>query len=311
MRVFPRHPYAVVNPKAGLGKARSLWLQLQEEIEKEIGSFPWDWTGSPRQATSLVRSALQQECDLIISVGGDGTHNEVINGFFADGIPVNSRASLTVFTCGSGADFNRTLGITDEIAAVLHTILSGREREVDVGRLEFTLPSGLSCQRLFLNIASLGLSARVNKNLSSQPRFLGGSARFLLATVQALLENHNETVSLEVDGKTLPDQVITMVAAANGQFFGGGMRVAPHAQLDDGLLDLVVIGAVGLKDLIRWGLRFYQGRHLTHPRVQYHQAHTIRALSEAPVLVEADGETLGSLPANFTILPRAVRLLVP
>lgn len=311
MRVFPRRPYAVVNPKAGLGKARSFWLKLEGQLEKEIGPISWDWTGTPMQATSMVRSALLQECDLILSVGGDGTHNEVINGFFVDGAPVNSEACLTVVSCGSGADFNRTLGITGEIATTVKTILSGRVRKVDVGRLDFVLPSGLPDQRLFLNIASLGLSARVNKNLGSQPRLLGGSVRFLLATVQALRQNRTETVNLEVDGDELSDQAITLVVAANGQFFGGGMRVAPRAQLDDGLLDLVVIGAVGLKDLIRWGPRFYLGRHLTHPRVHYLKAHTIRALGEASVLVEADGETLGSLPARFTLLHKALRLLVP
>lgn len=262
-------------------------------------------------ATSLVRSALQQGYDLIVSVGGDGTHNEVINGFFSDGAIVNPRATLSVVPCGSGSDLCRSLGIISGIGFTLETILSGRKREVDVGRLQFLRPSGLPCERLFLNIASLGLSARVNSKLESQPHFLVGSGRFFLATIRTLIENGNDRVSLEIDGKVFSDELISTVTAANGQFFGGGMRIAPHARLDDGLLDVVIIGAVSLRDFIRWGPRFYQGRYLSHPRIKYWKARTIRAKSEVPVPVEVDGETVGNLPASFTVLPGAVRILVP
>ena len=153
--------------------------------------------------------------------------------------------------------------------------------------------------------------SNINNNLVSQPHFLGGSGRFFLATVRTLLEHRQDRVSLEIDGKVFPDQLISMVAAANGKFFGGGIRVAPHARLDDSLLDVVMIGTVSLLDFIRWGPRFYRGRYLNHPGVQYQKASTIRAKSDVPVPVEVDGETVGTLPAIFTVLPRAVRILVP
>lgn len=311
MNAFHRRLYAVVNPKAALGRASRFWPKLHKQLWERIGPFPWDWTGSPMHATSLVRSALQQGYDLIVSVGGDGTHNEVINGFFCDGAIVNSRATLSVVSCGSGSDLCRSLGIISGIGFTLETILSGRKRKVDVGRLQFFQPSGSSCERLFLNIASLGLSARVNSKLESQPHFLGGTGRFFLATIRTLIENRNDRVSLEIDGKVFSDELISAVTAANGQFFGGGMRIAPHARLDDGLLDVVMIGAVSLLDFMRWGPRFYQGRYLSHPRIKYWKARTIRAKSEVPVPVEVDGETVGTLPASFTVLPGAVRILVP
>jgi diacylglycerol kinase (ATP) len=311
MNAFHRSLYGVVNPKAALGRASRFWRQLRKQLQERIGPFSWDWTGSPRHATSLVRNALQQGYDLIISVGGDGTHNESINGFFTDGVIFNPRASLVVVPCGTGSDLCRTLGITSGIASAVETILSGREREVDVGRLIFSQASCPACERLFLNVGSLGLSARVNNNLGSQPHFLGGSGRFLLAAVRTLLEHGQDQVSLEIDGKVLPDQLKSMVVAANGMFFGGGMKIAPHARLDDGLLDVVIIGAFSLLDFIRWGPRIYRGRYLSHPRVQYLRASSIRAKSDDPVPVEVDGETVGTLPATFTVLPRAVRLRVP
>ncbi len=311
MNAFQRRLYGVVNPEAALGRASSFWPTLQAQLREKIGPFPWDWTRSPLHATFLVRSALQQGYDYIVSVGGDGTHNEVLNGFFTGGAILNPRATLAVVPCGSGSDLCRTLGISSTIVSALETILSGREQKVDVGRLQFSHPSRSACERLFLNIASLGLSARVNRNLRSQPRFLGGPGRFFLATVRTLIVNRNHRVSLKIDGEVFPDQLISTVAAANGQFFGGGMRIAPHARVDDGLLDVVMIGAVSLLDFMRWGPRFYQGKYVRHPRIQYRKARTILATSEAVVPVEVDGETVGILPASFTVLPGAVRIRVP
>ena len=311
MKAFHRRLYGVVNPKAALGRASRFWPQLLMQLQEKIGPFPWDWTESPMHATSLVRTALRQGSDLIVSVGGDGTHNEVINGFFTEGVIINPGASLAVVPCGTGRDLCRSLGISTGIASAVVTILSGREREVDVGRLLFSQASGSACERLFLNVASSGLSARVNKNLGKGPQFLGGSGRFFLAAVRTLLGHRQDRVSLEIDGEVFSDQLTSMVAAANGKFFGGGMMIAPYARLDDGHLDVVIIGTVSLLDFILWGRRFYRGKYLSHPRVQYMKASTIRAKSEDPVPVEVDGETVGTLPATFTVLPKALRMRVP
>jgi YegS/Rv2252/BmrU family lipid kinase len=248
---------------------------------------------------------------LIVSVGGDGTHNETVNGFFKEGTILNPRAVLAIVSCGSGGDISRSLGLTNKITSALETILSHRERQIDVGRVKLKQFSGETIERFFLNIASLGLPARVCRLLSGQPRFLGGSGRFMLATVRALVTSRNENVTLEIDGKKLPSQLVNTVATANGQFFGGGMRVAPHAQLDDGLLDVIVIGSVGLTDFLRWGHLLYRGKHLSHPRIQFFRARTIHAFSRTEVAVETDGESIGTLPATFTVLPQAMRVLVP
>jgi len=311
MNGFHRRPYGVVNPKAALGRASRFWPQLQKQLQEKIGPFPWDWTESPLHATSLARTALEQGYDLIVSVGGDGTHNEVINGFFRNGVIINHQASLAVVPCGTGSDLCRSLGISSGVDFAVKTILSGREREVDVGRMTFSQGSSSACERLFLNVASLGLSARVNKSLEKGPQFLGGSVRFFLAAVRTLLERQHDQVSLEIDGEIFAEEMYSVVAAANAKFFGGGMMIAPHAQLDDGLLDVVMIGKVSLLDFIRWGPRFYRGRYLNHPRVKYLRASTMCAKSVDPVPVEVDGETVGTLPATFTVLPMALRIRVP
>ncbi len=303
-------PYAVVNPRAALGKARRLWPTLYQDLARGLGLFPWDWTERPLHASALVRASLQEGCNLIISVGGDGTLNEVVNGFLDDSGTLNSQAALSVLPCSSGGDFRRSLGLEGSPSDALAAILTGEMREVDVGRLTYRSPSGERAERLFINIASLGLSARVNHLLSRQPSCLGGSVRFFLATLRALLIHRNERVDFEVDGEPLPTLALNTAAVANGRFFGGGMQVAPRALLNDSLLDLVILGEVGLRDFLLWGPRFYRGKHLSHPRIQYRAVSTVSASSPAQVLVEVDGETIGTLPATFSLLPRALRVRV-
>jgi diacylglycerol kinase (ATP) len=303
-------PYAVVNPRAALGKARRLWPSLYRDLAGSLGLFPWDWTERPQHASTLVRASLKEGCDLIISVGGDGTVNEVVNGFLDESGTLNSQAAVAVIPCGSGGDFRRSLGLDGSLPNAVAAILAGETRKLDVGRMTCRALTGEPIERLFINIASFGLPARVNYLLRRQPSYLGGSARFFLATIQALLSHRNELVDFEVEGEPLPTLVCNTAAVANGRFFGGGMQVAPRALLDDGLLDLVILGAVGLRDFLLWGPRFYRGKHLSHPRIRYRRAITLSAASPAQVSVEADGEIIGNLPATFSLLPRALRMRV-
>jgi YegS/Rv2252/BmrU family lipid kinase len=304
--------YAVVNPRAALGKTRRLWPPFYRELTRALGVFPWDWTERSSHATALVRAALREDCDFIISVGGDGTLNEVVNGFFDEGDQgsLNPRAALALVPCGSGGDFRRSLGLTRSVRSALAAILAGDTREVDVGRLSYRSFSGEPADRFFINIASFGLSARVARLVRRQPSYLGGSVRFFLATLQALLGHRNQRVNLEVDGEPLLGRIINTVAVANGRFFGGGMEIAPRALIDDGLLDLVLLGAVGLRDFLLWGVRLYRGRHLSHPRIHYRKAATVSATGGTSVMVEVDGEPIGTLPTTFTLLPRALRVRV-
>ena len=302
--------YAVVNPRAAFGKTRRLWPPFHRELTRALGVFPWDWTERPLHASALVRNALGEGCNLIICVGGDGTLNEVVNGFFDQQKSLSREAALAVVPCGSGGDFRRSLGLTGSVRSALAAILAGDTREVDVGRLSYRSFSSEPADRLFINIASFGLSARVAHLVRRQPSYLGGSGRFFLATVQALLSHKNQHVNLEVDGEPVPPRILNTAAVANGRFFGGGMQIAPRALIDDGLLDLVVLGAVGLRDFFLWGPRLYRGRHLSHPCIHCRKVATVSATGAVSVMVEVDGEPIGTLPTSFTLLPRALRVRV-
>jgi diacylglycerol kinase family enzyme len=117
-------------------------------------------------------------------------------------------------------------------------------------------------------------------------------------------------VNFEVDGEPVPPWILNTAAVANGRFFGGGMQIAPCALIDDGVLDLVLLGGVGLRDFLLWGRRLYQGRHLSHPCIHYRKVSTVSATGATSVMVEVDGEPIGTLPTSFSLLPRALRVRV-
>jgi diacylglycerol kinase family enzyme len=180
-----------------------------------------------------------------------------------------------------------------------------------VGVLDFVEHGGGPSRRYFLNIASFGISGLVDQKVNATSKALGGTASFLLGTVQALREYEPQRIHVIVDDKIDMQLSIQNVAVANGRYFGGGMKVAPYARIDDGLFDVAVIRDMPWTDLVRGGLRLYEGRHFEVAQVSHLQARKIYAepMQEGEhVLLDIDGEAPGRLPACFEVLPGAIKL---
>lgn len=302
----------VVNPNAANGEAGQRWPEIQEMLTQLWGAFEVRLTDAPGAATRLARRALEEGFDLVISLGGDGTHNEVINGFFEeDGAPVNPEAALGILPFGTGGDFRRTLGLSGDLREAAERIAYGQVRPCDVGVLDFVGHEGGARRRYFLNIASFGISGLVDQKVNATSKALGGTASFLLGTVQALREYEPQRIHMIVDDKIDMQLSIQNVAVANGRYFGGGMKVAPYARIDDGLFDVAIIRDMPWTELIKGGLRLYEGRHFEAAQVSHVQARKIYAESMdegEPVLLDIDGEAPGRLPACFEVLPGALKL---
>jgi len=275
-----------------------------------------DWlvTRGPGDATSLARTALHNGAETVISVGGDGTHNEVVNAWFdGSGNPINAGASLGVIDCGTGSDLRKSLGIGRRIEDSLSGLQSGTTADIDVGVVAFVDHTGAPAQRHFLNVASLGLSGVVDKHIArSRLRWAGGRAAFAVATARSFLDYRNTVISVALDGGQPEEQLVCALAAANGRYFGGGMKVAPEALLDDGLLDVVCLGDFHLHDFLLRGHHLYRGTHLNLEKVWHRRAGTVAVTCECgtQVLLDVDGETPGRLPATIRIMPSALRVLV-
>ena len=268
-------------------------------------------TQGPGHATKLARNALGRGVTTVIAVGGDGTVNEVVNGFFDGERAVAPNARLGIIPCGTGSDLRRSLDLpsTDEpMAAVLQ---AGFAQSVDVMKVRYTTPGGASTLRYAINIVSFGMGGIVAARAKESSRPFGGRAAYLGATLRTALTFSGSRVTLTLDGTTAIEATITNVAVGNGRFHGGGMWACPGATLDDGLLDVTLIDYLPLWLLVRALPTLYSGHILEHPKVHSHRVTRLVADGREPCAIEVDGEPLGRLPMEVSVVPQAIRVLAP
>jgi YegS/Rv2252/BmrU family lipid kinase len=306
--------FLVVNPKSANGDTGRRWPEIHAEVLRAVGNeAAHSFTDRPMHAAAITAQALEDGYRRIVSVGGDGTLNEVVNGFFQHDGGIPSDACLALVPRGTGGDFRRTFGLDDRVKqACLRLRRPPAEglRPLDVGRVHFTTTDGTAGDRYFVNVASFGVSGRVDQAVNRGSKVLGGKASFFLASVKTLLRWRDQPVRIRVDGGPEEALEITTLAVANGQYFGGGMRVAPDADPSDGLLDVTVWSGYGLKDFALKSASIYDGTHVRWSGTRTLRCRTLEATSEEEVLLDIDGEQPGRLPARFDILPGALRLQI-
>jgi len=294
----------IVNPVAGAGRTARKWPQIRELL-KSIGlRFEHDLTEAPGHAIELARAAARNGYELVVSVGGDGTINEVVNGLYDTG---NIReVMLGIINIGTGGDYIRTLGIPRSYHEACQCLVSPKKLAVDLGVIEY-MNSGRTVKRLFVNFAGLGFDAEIVRRTTQQFKAMGSTASYLMGLFTTLAFYKNKEITLTVDGEAVDSRICTVIMN-NGKYGGGGMLTAPDADLTDGLLDVLIIGDLSKPDLLRSLPRIYKGTHLTHPKVTLKKAREIEIQSPHPLFLQADGELLGQLPARFHVLPAALNV---
>lgn len=311
------HVAAIVNPRSGGGRTGRAWRVISETIEKELGPVRAHFTGGPATphylpAAELTREALRAGAQLVIAVGGDGTIDEVVNGFFENGAAINPEAHLAVLNAGTGGDFRRTFDLPEDAAEGVTRIASGTTRRIDIGKLTFIAEDGQETVRYFNNIASFGLSGETVRavNDATWQKSLGGNFAFTWATLMTAWRHKPRPVKIETDEGFETVANIGLTAVANGRYFGSGLKVAPNAEPDDGLFDVVIMRDMKFMDLLTGSGNLREGTHVNGPKVQVVRARTVTAtpLGPEPVLIDVDGEGPGRLPARFEILPGALTL---
>lgn len=304
---------AVINPKSAGGKTGRDTDTIARKLADVTGPLTVALTSAPMDAVRITSHALRDGYGRVVAVGGDGTINEVVNGFFSNGIAINPEAEFALLNLGTGGDFRKTFDIDAGFEASLERIAGGRVRQIDVGRLSFVTADGQSGTRHFANIASFGMSGHVvdRVNRSRLKRVMGGFI-YTWASLTALFSYKAKPVRLKVDN--LFDDVVTLstCAVCNGQFFGGGMRVAPDASPDDGLLDVIIMQDAPKTGVLKSLKEIQTGTHVKNPNVKVFRAKTViatpvEATAGAPVHIEADGESPGRLPAMFEVMPKALK----
>jgi len=296
----------IVNPVAGAGKTARKWPHIMSLL-KDIGlRFEHDLSEAPGHAIELAKAAAKQGYERVVSVGGDGTVNEVVNGLYQAGSIGD--AVLGIISTGTGSDYIRTLGIPRPYEAACQCLMGSKKLTVDLGVVEY-IEEGQLVKRLFVNFAGFGFDAEIVRRTTQGFKALGATAAYLTGLFTTLICYQNKRVSLTVDDEAVDSKVCTVIMS-NGRYGGGGMLTAPEAELTDGLLDVIIIGDLSKPDLLRSLPRIYRGTHLTHPKVTLKRAGVVEVKSAQPLPLQADGELLGEIAARFYVLPAALKVVI-
>ena len=267
-------------------------------------------TQHPGQATDLARQAAASGCDMLVAVGGDGTVNEVLNGLLGDGVSSVRHPTLGIIPLGSGCDLARSLGISKHGTSAIKTLEGAETRSLDVGRVDFMSLDGHRQSRYFINIADLGAGGLVVQKASRAPWILGPRPNYVWGILTAAAVYRARKVTLSVDGGPATDLPIRNTIIANGRFFGRGFLAAPEAKMDDGLFDIVNVGDFGTFEGMWHVPKLRSGKHLGLEKVSHCRGRRVEVTTSEDVLLEMDGDLVGTLPAAFEILPGAVKVKV-
>ena len=295
----------IVNPAAGAGKTARLWPDIMDLFKGQGLKFEHEITEAPGHAIELARDAASNGYNMVVSVGGDGTINEIVNGIYTSGNIED--ALLGIVSTGTGSDYIRTIGVPKHYSDACRCFTEPRRMTVDLGVVEYE-NDGDKVERLFVNFAGMGFDAEIVRRTTQQYKTMGGLLSYLVSAIATILTYRNKDITLIVDGEVVDKKVCTVVMN-NGRYGGGGMFTAPHAAIDDGYFDVMIIGDISKPDLL-WSLpRVYRGTHMTHPKVTMKKAKEVEVRSTQPMQLQADGELLGQVPARFRILPSVLKVV--
>ncbi len=274
-----------------------------------LGYFTSYLTARPGDAARIAKMEIIEGAELIICVGGDGTLNEVVNGFMDESGPIRNDTLLGFVPNGTGCDFIKTVPIPAGIEQSLDTIKEGYIKIIDVGRLQHRNDHGLPVTRYFHNIVSFGLGGEVDERINKSSKVFGPFISFIWATVISIFLYGKKNIRIQIDNSYDRHVIAWNIAVANGQYHGGGMHVAPDAVIDDGLFHITVIGNLSLGEVFRHLPKLYNGRIKDIKDVSILTGKTISASSEERVLVDCDGEQPCCLPIVADIMPAALRMI--
>ena len=309
-------PLVIVNPKSAGGATQNRWAERASDFRAHFGAFQVAFTKCAGDGVSLALRGAEQGRKFIIACGGDGTINEVANGILQS----EKNIEFGVLPSGTGGDFRRTIGIPNDTREAAVVLRNGVTKQIDVGRVTFLNHENERTSRYFLNVASFGLSASIIERVKSSnivgwiPHdILRGKANFALSTLQEVLGLNFDTVRVRFDEKEERNLNTINFCVCNSRYFGGGMKIAPDAKINDGLFDVVNIGDIKTAKILLNAYKLYGGSHLTLKEVKATLARKVEVspLNNEEIHIEVDGELPGKLPATFEIVPNALKIRVP
>ena len=299
---------AIVNPIAGSHSGSKEWDSISERITQAGLEFDVEFTQYPGHAIEIAKQSIKSNYDCLLAVGGDGTINEVANGILFSENPENTM--LGVIAAGTTNVFKMSLGMNEVKSNTEIPWKTHQPMKIDVGIVHCS-NRNKEVQRYFVNEMSVGLPAEVVKTWNYIPDSYNKKLNLLMRTITGvltLINSKNKRLNIEIVNNYETGKFCTVVVA-NGKYFADGMRIAPNATLDDGLLDSIIIGDVSRYDLIRIRPKLYDGTYIDHEKFKETKVSEISIESEEKLIVEADGDIVGEGPVSIRVVPSALTVL--
>lgn len=303
--------YIIVNPEAGNGKGRKNWPAIKDALQKAGITYEYAFTEYAKHATELATAAIGNGFKKIITVGGDGTNNEVINGIFNQHKVPTHQITLAVIPIGTGNDWIRHHQIPNDIREAVALIVIENTTPHDVGLVKYS--DGKQPRlRYFINVAGMAYDAYIARLTQDKRSLLKNQFSYLWLILKGLFKYKLQKATIEFDGQVVKDKFYT-INVGICKYNGGGMQFVPHAESDDGLLALTYAFHIPKLEIILLTHRFYNGTIPSHRQVRTHQVKSVKvtSLDDTPTLLEVDGEFIGHTPIEFSIIEKALRVVVP
>ncbi|MFW6280623.1 MAG: diacylglycerol/lipid kinase family protein [Halanaerobium sp.] len=301
---------AIINPASNGGKTAEKWPGFYNYFNNSNLEIEEVYTEYRGHAVELAKYALFNGYNYIMAVGGDGTLNEIINGLIEKDKLLNPDLKLIIFSQGTGSDLIRTLNISSQVKDIFKNIKRGKIEKIDIIKAAYTNKENDRESRYFVNAADCGMGAEVAARVNKKNKTKTGSISYLSAVLLSLFKYRNKEVEIYADGLKIYNGRLNTVIAANGKYFGGGIKIAPDAELSSRQINVVL-----LKDFSRLGIilnliKGYKGSHLKHPKVDSFKAKTLKIYSKPKMNLEVDGENIAETPVLFSVLEDQLSVIV-
>jgi diacylglycerol kinase (ATP) len=298
--------FVIQNPISGNGRSLRRWPKFERKM-REAGLLPHLFqTQQPLQEAELFRKGWQQGERNFLLVGGDGTYHGVVNALMELPEEARKEATLAMLPAGSGNDWCKTFQGNISMQRLVEWMKVGKRVWQDIGWVSYQADENTE-KRYFMNVAGLGFDAYVAQ-LMLKSGAGGGSFAYFKSLLQGLFTYHSPQVHIQLPEETIKGKAL-ILAAGVGRYFGGGMKICPQAQPEDGLLDITLVGDIGKLGVVGQLPGLYKGTFIQHPKVSQYQAREFSVTSEEKIFIQLDGELLGHTPARFGLIPQAIGVI--
>lgn len=301
-----REATLVVNPTAGRGRCARALPKIRRILAERGVDATYLFTTCRGDAERMARESIARGARLVVAVGGDGTLHEVANAILKT--PGDPDVTLGLVPFGTGNDFARAVGLFDGVEKACLALAEGKRTRLDIGAVE---GCGIEPPYYFLVAAGVGFVADTAKTVNEGIRWLHGAPAYIYGALKTLKRFQPLPLTIQFDNGEPKALSAMLVSVSNVATTGGGMRIAPDARPDDGYLDICLVSRISKSELVKQLPGVFAGRHVGHPAVSIVKAATVRIETEKPADLWIDGEVIGTTPANFTIKPAALPIMLP